>query len=505
MPKFDELLKKFEDTEKEFQPEEDKPLILVIDDNESIRRGLTRALSYKYIVKTADTGAKGIDQLDKSIHCVILDVKMKELNGFSTYPKVKSKCPDVPIIFFTAFQSEHDLQEVINKYKPEGYVEKGRDISFLVNLIENAVKKYKLVLENEEYKENLEKKVEKRTVDLELALDKLKETQVQLVQAAKMASIGTLSAGIAHEINNPAVAFKRGTDHLKDAVTKYLYLYEIVNDILKEKPTITFFNKICDAAFKNGIEGKKMSTIEVREKAKEFDSLLASIDIDDQRTISKTICQVGLIFEDIKILIESEARNNFLDLINFIKNLYDIGSIIHMMNISSERIIKITESMRRYSHLDQQPESEVDIQQGIEDTLIILQNELKENIEIEKSFKKIQPITCYPAELVQVWTNIIYNAIQAMDGKGKLIIKTFEKDEFVCVSISDSGPGIPIEIQDKIFDPFFTTKDQGEGSGLGLSICHKIIEKHNGKISIRSKSGETVFEVFLPKQPKKYN
>ena len=166
MSVFDELLRKFEAPSEEM-PKPDKKLeILVIDDDESIRRGLNTVLSYRYNVITAENGTRGLQLLTPSIHCVILDVKMKELNGFSIYPKLKNKCPNVPIIFFTAFQSEHDLQAVINKHKPEGYVEKGDDISLLENLIQNAVNKYCLILENESYKRDLEKKVEKRTKDL---------------------------------------------------------------------------------------------------------------------------------------------------------------------------------------------------------------------------------------------------------------------------------------------------------------------------------------------------
>jgi len=131
MNDFDKLLKKFEEPKEEVPVEEERPLILFIDDDESMRRGLNAALSHKYEIMTAESGTKGMEILSKDVQCVILDVKMRELNGFSTYPKLKEKCPDVPIIFYTAFQSEHDLQEVINKYKPEGYAEKGRDINFL--------------------------------------------------------------------------------------------------------------------------------------------------------------------------------------------------------------------------------------------------------------------------------------------------------------------------------------------------------------------------------------
>lgn len=167
MDEFDSLLQKFEtsDTKATFKSK-DKPDILVIDDDESIRRGLKNALTHKYAITTASSVKQGLEELNKAFHCVILDVKMQDISGFEAYPRLKEKCPEVPIVFFTAFQSEHDLQEIINKYKPEGYVEKGKDITFLEHLIENAIKRYRLILENEEYKKDLEKKVIERTQEL---------------------------------------------------------------------------------------------------------------------------------------------------------------------------------------------------------------------------------------------------------------------------------------------------------------------------------------------------
>ncbi len=147
MAEFEDLLRKFE-AEKEAPPaDQPKVPILVIDDDESIRRGLTRVFSHKYEVLTAESGKKEVEVLSPAVHSEILDVKMRELNGFSTYPKLKAKSPDVPIIFYTAFQSEHDLLQVMNKYKPEGYVDKGMDITVLDNLVSNAVRKYQLVFE----------------------------------------------------------------------------------------------------------------------------------------------------------------------------------------------------------------------------------------------------------------------------------------------------------------------------------------------------------------------
>jgi len=161
----------------------------------------------------------------------------------------------------------------------------------------------------------------------------------------------------------------------------------------------------------------------------------------------------------------------------------------------------------------------VDIHEGIETTLIILQNQLKYGIEVVKRYGELPRIPCYANELNQVWTNIIHNALQAMNGSGRLTIETYRyprshlvTDESapkqlilegqlkgkIGVCITDTGPGIPREIQDKIFDPYFTTKDQGEGSGLGLGITQQIIERHHGEIRVKSKPGETCFEILLP-------
>ena len=136
-------------------PLEQRISILIIDDDFSIRRGLHGIFSHQYEVVTAESGKRGIEILSENIHCVILDVKMKGLDGFSTYPELKAKSPDVPIIFYTAFHSEHDLTEVINRFKPDGYLEKGRDISLLENLVQKAVRKYALVLENKRNEEAL--------------------------------------------------------------------------------------------------------------------------------------------------------------------------------------------------------------------------------------------------------------------------------------------------------------------------------------------------------------
>jgi signal transduction histidine kinase len=169
---FDSLLKKYESDLPDVNDGKEKPSILVIDDDESMRRGLQTGLTYKYNVIAVPDGPSGIDTLNNSFCCVILDVKMKGMSGFEVYPALKQKCPEVPIVFFTAFQSEHDLLEIINKFKPDGYVEKGRGLTLLENLIEQSIEKYQLILENARVSEEL-KNANEELISLNSAKDKM--------------------------------------------------------------------------------------------------------------------------------------------------------------------------------------------------------------------------------------------------------------------------------------------------------------------------------------------
>jgi two-component system NtrC family sensor kinase len=162
------------------------------------------------------------------------------------------------------------------------------------------------------------------------------------------------------------------------------------------------------------------------------------------------------------------------------------------------RITRIVGALKSYSHLDQAKVTPSDIHEGIENTLVILQHEMKYGIVVTKKFGELPQVPVYVDELNQVWTNILVNAIQALRGKGEIVIESELLGADVMVSITDNGPGIPPEIMDRIFDPFFTTKPKGEGTGLGLGITKQIVEKHGGRIAVTSRVGATRFMVYLP-------
>lgn len=185
---------------------------------------------------------------------------------------------------------------------------------------------------------------------------------------------------------------------------------------------------------------------------------------------------------------------------NFLNLLSNLKTGISNIATASEKAAKIVFALKTFAHFDQGGEkTRMKVRDGLETVLTLYQNQLKQNIQLEEHYDEVPEILGYPDELNQVWTNLIHNALQAMKNQGALSIRVQEIDKNIRVSITDTGPGIPDEIREKIFDPFFTTKSAGEGSGLGLDISRKIVQKHNGTISVDSTTGEgSTFTIDLP-------
>ena len=329
----------------------------------------------------------------------------------------------------------------------------------------------------------------------EKALEELKQTQVQLVQSEKMASLGQLVAGVAHEINTPAGAIQSAINEVKGDYLNILNSLVLITDRLpiEYRDLYLFACKHIIAA------NKDYSTMQKRSHARQIQKLLDEHDIKEARYYSKILAQIGFIGEDIKEfmpLFKCEEAKLIAD------SFHLLGmSQLHVrdITIAIQRITHLIKALRSYSHVDTDKVSETSLEEDLNNTLIIFHNKIKRAIIVEKEFEELPKVKCYPDKLNQVWTNLIHNSIQAMAGSGKIVLRLKKVDkETVCVEVEDNGPGIPEDLQERIFEPYFTAREKGEGTGLGLSISRQIIQEHNGTIELESEPGKTCFKVYLP-------
>lgn len=362
--------------------------------------------------------------------------------------------------------------------------------SVSVMALSNAIFYERLI----ELTETLEEKVKIRTQELE-------ETQSQLIMSEKMASLGIMVAGIAHEINTPAGVINGAADNLDQNMN---YLVQNVFDVVLFA-RYRKLRKNFELALLHLLRDKKKSELDSEEKFRLKNQLkeeMKNMNFSPALTseLSNFIIenQIGKERKYIyNTILKDDDRGYFM-----LKNAAYINRNIKNIRYAIRNIVRIVKALKSYSHLDQSKTfSSSNIIEGMETTLIILNNQIKYGIDVIKNFQEIPLVICNPDELNQVWTNLIQNSIQALKGKGKIEISVFPWNGCVVVEIEDNGPGIPAKIQDRIWDPFFTTKDQGEGTGLGLGIAKGIVEKHKGKITLKSNPGRTVFRVELPINP----
>ncbi len=346
-----------------------------------------------------------------------------------------------------------------------------------------------------DYNRTLENQVQQRTAELCQTLEQLKTTQDELVQSEKMAALGQLISGVAHEINTPLGAITSSVRNIdKFWGTNLPELLSLWQKLSPERQE--------DLLALLHISSKQSTTLTTREQRQIKRSLtkkLESYNLEHVNTIAKYLMGVG-VYENIEPFLPLLQDRNCEEIL---KVAYQIANVIistSTINTASERAGKVVFALKTYARYDASGEKlQVQITEGIETVLTLYYNQIKQGIEVIKNYGDNLPaISCYPDELNQVWTNLIHNAIQAMNNKGRLIIDVGRDGENILVKISDSGVGISSEVLPKIFQPFFTTKPAGEGSGLGLDIVKKIIDKHRGKIEVQSVPGNTTFTVSLP-------
>ncbi|BDA80822.1 hypothetical protein LPTSP3_g37520 [Leptospira kobayashii] len=339
--------------------------------------------------------------------------------------------------------------------------------------------------------------IEKQKQDLVDAMQKLQLAQAQLVQSEKMAALGHLIAGIAHEINNPIGAIQASNENLRTAqmgfperIRSLKEIYSVIDyDTLDD-----MMNLLSDSYNTSDF----ISGLEARNKKKILIQALKEKSIEDAESIADSAIDLGIhevILKYIKLLQHPHSPEILEIIFRQIQSL----NMSKTIQVAVDRASKIIYALKNYSHFDQEGVPiPGNITEGINTVLTIYQDKIRRGVEVIRNFESSPSIYCYPDDLLHVWTNIIFNALQAMNFKGSLVIRTFCTDNHLVVSIMDTGPGIPEEHREKIFEPFFTTKAPGEGSGLGLDIVKRVIARHKGEIKIDSEPGRTEFRIYLP-------
>ena len=332
--------------------------------------------------------------------------------------------------------------------------------------------------------------------------DRIRETAKIETQRDKLMALGKLSAGLAHELNNPAAAAQRATRSLREAL-------ETVRDASirlarhalspEQRETILRFEREAQQyAAPTPVDPLAQSDREER-----ITTWLERRQVPDSWKIAPVLADVGVEAPTLENLASEVGEKVVSDALIRIASVLTIGRLIAEIENSTKRISDLVGAIKEYSYMDQAPLQEVDLHHGIETTLTILGHRLKQGVTVIRDYDPNLPRVCaYGGELNQIWTNLIDNAIDAMNAKGELRIRSKLNLDRVMVEIGDNGPGIPPEIQARIFDPFFTTKSVGQGTGLGLDTACRIARKHHGNIRVVSKPGDTRFQVDLPiKQP----
>jgi signal transduction histidine kinase len=327
--------------------------------------------------------------------------------------------------------------------------------------------------------------------------DRIREATRMEQQRDRLAGLGKLSAGLAHELNNPAAAAKRATSQLRGILKR---IRDASHELGARELTTAQkleIEKLETSLVQNDAPPPDALTVSALED--EIDSLLRSHGQSDLWQLSADLARKGARPEVLESLFANlDAETARAALVRISASL-EVASLLNEIESSTSRISDLVRAIKEYTFMDQAPVQNVDIVKSLETTLTILNHKLKHGVTVVRDYQRIPLLVdSFGSELNQVWTNIIDNAIYAMSGKGELRVRTHRDDAGVVVEIGDNGSGIPPEVMPHIFEPFYTTKGVGDGTGLGLDTAQRIVKKHRGSIQVTSKPGDTRFQVWLP-------
>ena len=329
--------------------------------------------------------------------------------------------------------------------------------------------------------------------------DRLSGFQRMLVNREKMASLGTLSAGLADELTAPASAIERAASVLGQNIgSMHADTMTLASSGLTEE-CLEIIRTLSEARRPDGLVGAGNPMFE-GEREEAFEDWLDGHGVPEPWSLAPALSHSGVDLTQLDALSERLSPEGLAAALRWVMHCRDCRSLVDQARTASQRISDLVRAVKSYSHVDEAAKQQVDLHDGIEDTLTILQPRFKVGVNVTRDYDRSLPqIDAFGSELNQVWTHLIDNAVDAMDGRGDLRIRTARDGDMAVVEIADSGRGIPDELKSRIFDPFFTTKPAGQGTGLGLDIAHRTVRiRHRGTITFQSGNGQTVFRVRLP-------
>jgi signal transduction histidine kinase/predicted CoA-binding protein len=337
-------------------------------------------------------------------------------------------------------------------------------------------------------------------------LARWRSTGTMLRQSEKMAQLGTLTAGVAHELNNPAAAVKRGVAQLEEALATLAAAGRRLGVLGLTTAETAALEPFATEARERARHPVAMDALALSDREQVLEGWLDAHAVPEPWSLAPGLAAMDADGARLDALAASVGGDGarLPVVVSWLAATYAVANVLAEIGQGAGRISEIVKALKAYSYLDQAPVQQVDIHEGLDNTLVILRGKLKTGIDVRREYAADLPkIEAWGSELNQVWTNIIDNAADALTEKGgahkEIVIRTRREGGFVVVEIHDNGPGIPPETIGKVFDPFFTTKPPGKGTGMGLDISYKIVvDKHRGDIRVFSRPSDTTFEVRLP-------
>jgi len=328
-------------------------------------------------------------------------------------------------------------------------------------------------------------------------MQRLRETEAGLRQSEKMAQLGTLAAGLAHELNNPAAAALRGAEELRESFGELLRGPSLVAGLGLTAEQFQELARRMQATGKG--KPRALGTLERADLEEQVERWLQAHGVQEGEMLAGELVETGYDLVELGRLERSFPGPQLGDILHLVWVSSRANNLLLEISQGAREITAIVKAMKSYVYLDQAPVQEVDLHEGLENTLVILRHKLKKGITVLRDFQPDLPrLPAHGSELNQVWTNLIDNAADALGGRGRITLRTRRDGAWAVVEVEDDGPGIPPEVQPNIFTLFFTTKPMGQGSGQGLTTSYNIIRRHGGTLDFHSQPGRTVFTARLP-------